>query len=79
MTKQPSTCEKLRKQLLNWHYKKCRDAGIFDLLESDYQQFRYMVQRRVGRGIDFREAIKIATEDELLLLMQVRDEKRLGI
>ena len=79
MNKQLSDCEKLRKRLLNWHYKKCRDAGIFDLLETDYQMFRYTVQRRVGRNVDFREAIKIATEDELLLLMQVRDERRLGI
>lgn len=36
--------EKLRKRMLNWHYKKSAGAGIIDLLESDYQRFRGLVE-----------------------------------
>lgn len=72
-------CDKLRKRLLNWHYKKCNGIGIIELLESDYQRFRFRVKQRVGRDIDFREAIKLAVYDELTMLEQIRDEKQLGI
>lgn len=71
--------KKLRRQLLNWHYKKCNTISIVDLLESDYQRFRNMVCRRTGEELDFREAIKKANLDELTTLMEIRDEKRLGI
>ena len=79
MAEKLNDMEQLRKRLLNWHYKKSAGAGIIELLESDYQRFRNMVKRRVERDIDFREAIKLATKEELWLLQQVRDEKRLGI
>lgn len=69
----------LRAKLLGWHYQKSRTISIVDLLESDYQRFRRMVARRVGNDIDFREAIKLATIEELSLLQQIRDEKRAGI
>lgn len=71
--------DKLRKRLLNWHYQKCNGINILDLLESDYQRFRFRVKQRLGRDIDFRDAIKLATYDELTMLEQIRDEKRLGI
>ena len=72
-------CDKLRKRMLNWHYQKCNRIGIIELLESDYQRFRVCVKQRVGRDIDFREAIKLAVYVELTMLEQIRDEKRLGI
>lgn len=53
--------------------------SIVDLLESDYQHFRRKVSRLLNEELDFREAIKQANEDELSFLLQVRDEKRMGI
>ncbi len=69
----------LRKRLLNWHYSKTKTITIFDLLTSDYQRFRIKVSHRIGKDLDFREAIKQANEDELHMLEQIRDELRLGI
>lgn len=72
--------KKLRKRLLNWHYKKAKTISIVDLLESGYQCFRRNVGRRVKNpDIDFREAIKVANEDELSQLLQYRDETKIGI
>lgn len=72
--------KKVRKKLLRWHYDKCRTINIINLLASDYQRFRYMVQNRLNEGqIDFKEAIKKATENELWELQNIIDEDRLGI
>lgn len=68
-----------RRKLLNWHYKKMGTLGVFDLLESDYQSFRYRVINRVGKILCFRDAIKQATDEELYDLENIRDEKRLKI
>jgi hypothetical protein len=71
---------KLRKKLLRWHYNKLRTIGIVELLQSTYQCFRYRVQHRVNKGqIDFREAIKLANENELWDLQNIIDEERAGI
>ncbi len=70
----------IRKKLLRWHYDKSRTIKIIDLLKSNYQRFRYMVQDRVDKGqLDFREAIKLATENELWDLQNIIDEERIGI
>lgn len=70
----------LRQRLLSWHYAKSRTISIVDLLESDYQGFRRKVGNRVGNSnINFRDAIKDASEDELIGLDILRTEKRLGI
>lgn len=71
---------RLRKKLLKWHYDKSRTINIVDLLSSNYQRFRYMVAHRVDNcKLDFREAIKIATLEELQDLQNIIDEERLGI
>lgn len=72
--------ERLRKKLLQWHYRKAGTIKIVDLLQSDYQRFRRMVQRRIGNGdLDFREAIEKANIDELQMLDMTIIEERLGI
>jgi hypothetical protein len=71
--------EKLRKRLLSWHYRKVKGTGIVDLLESTYQCFRYKVQQRVDRTLNFREAIVLANDDELEMLDIIRIEARLNI
>lgn len=71
-----------RQRLLNWHYQKVRSISMLDLLESDYQNFRTMVEQRLNlpyRSLDFREAIKKANDQELTYLEITRDEKRVGI
>lgn len=70
---------KLRKRLLSWHYKKCRGTQIMDLLESDYQVFRWKVCHRLEKELNFMEAIKQANEEELYELENIKTEKRLGI
>jgi hypothetical protein len=68
-----------RKRLLRWHYNKARTIAIVDLLESDFQSFRRRVCRRLDRDLDFREAIELATGEELNRLDEVRDSRRLGL
>jgi len=76
----PSAHKKIRAKMLRWHYNKLQTIGIVDLLSSSYQSFRYKVMHRTGiEKLDFREAIKIATENELWDLQNIIDEDRLGI
>lgn len=71
---------KLRNRLLSWHYQKAKTLSILDLLQSNYQSFRYRVQNRLNvNNLDFREAIKKATLDELQMLDEIKNEERLGI
>ncbi len=72
--------KRLRKKMLKWHYDKSRTIHIINLLQSNYQSFRYKVQRRLDEErLDFREAIKKATIDELYDLQNIIDEERIGI
>lgn len=77
--KQAENHKALRKRLLAWHYNRSKTIKIVELLQSNYQCFRYKVKNRIGRDIDFREAIKIATMDELEKLSEIIDEERIGI
>jgi hypothetical protein len=71
---------KLRNRLLSWHYSKSKTLTILDLLQSNYQSFRYRVQRRLQVDeLDFRQAIKKATLDELQMLDEIKNCERLGI
>lgn len=70
----------LRTRLLLWHSGMNSGLQIFDLLESGYQAFRRRVAGRVDipdDKMDFREAIKIANDEELESLMAHIDEERL--
>jgi hypothetical protein len=68
----------LRKKLLRWHYDLLRPPSLrwVELLSSDFQRFRYMVQARVGKELNYKEAIKVATENELWELQAIIDEDR---
>lgn len=70
--------KRLRKRLLDWHYKKAETTSILDLLEGGYQKFRRDVGKRVGdENIGFRDALKLANQNELEYLQYFRDEERI--
>jgi hypothetical protein len=58
---------------------KSQNLTLIDLLDSNYQKFRNDVCRRLDRQVDFREAIKLANEDELRYLDNYILEEKLGI
>ena len=76
---QKEAMSKLRDRMLRWHARKVKSVGVVDLLESFYQGFRHRVSRAEGRDLDLREAIKLATEDELTRLDIYITEERLRI
>ncbi len=66
----------LRARMLRWHSRKVKSLGLVDLLESFYQGFRRRVSMAEGRELDLREAIKLASEDELTRLdIHIQEEK----
>lgn len=69
----------LRKRMLAWHYRKVRSVDVVHLLESFYQGLRHRVSREVGRELDLREAISMASESELQRLENHILEEKLGI
>ncbi len=69
----------LRKRMLAWHYRKLHSPNVFDLMESYYQGLRHRVIRKVGRELDLRDAISLASEEELQKLDNHIIEERLGI
>lgn len=71
--------KRLRKRMLAWHYRKLNSVGLMDLMESFYQGLRHRVIRQLGREMDLREAISMASEAELQRLDEHINEKRLGI
>lgn len=71
--------DQLRTRLLRWHARKVKTMGVVDLLESFYQGFRRRVSIAEGRDLDLREAIKLASEDELTRLDIHITEERLKI
>lgn len=71
--------KQLRKRMLAWHYRKVNGIGMMDLLESFYQGLRHRVSNQVGRDLDLREAISMASEEELQRLDNHIIEERLGI
>jgi|LakMenEpi03Aug12_release.lakeMendotaPanAssembly.Ray.scaffolds.fasta_scaffold1479934_2 hypothetical protein len=71
--------DQLRTRLLRWHARKVKTVGVVDLLESFYQGFRRRVSHAEGRDLDLREAIKLASEDELTRLDIHITEERLKI
>lgn len=71
--------KRLRKRLKRWHYRKAKGLGVIDLLDSNYQGFRYRVQARLDRPIGFIEALNLANADELQQLDNYILEERLGI
>lgn len=69
----------LRARMLRWHARKVKSLGVVDLLESFYQGFRRRVSIAEGRELDLREAIQLASEDELTRLDIHIQEERLKI
>lgn len=69
----------LRTRMLRWHARKVKSVGVLDLLESFYQGFRRRVSIAQGRELDLREAIQLASEDELTRLDIHIQEERLKI
>lgn len=51
----------LRDALLYWH----NNVDILDLLDMRHQKFRHLVSKRIGKELDFREAIEQANEADL--------------
>ena len=65
--------ELLRASLRRWYGAKTRRDrfGWTDLLDCNYSAFRCRVSERVGRSVEWREAISLATYGEMERLRSV--------
>lgn len=69
----------LRNRLMQWHRNKQKSIKIIDLASSDYQTFRHTVNNRLGKNLNYYDAIKQANEEELQKLDNIILEEKLNI
>lgn len=74
----------LRNRLLSWHNSKSKTISIVDLMDSNFQAWRRRIEIRLENHetLDFRDAIRSATMDELqrldILILEDREHKKRG-